>query len=591
MTLPIVRKIDLIHIDPFSQAMLHALRSDLADAVWIRFMMCYFNRVGHDALAPYLARAMLHPNSRGLFTLTCACGAGAIEALARDTRLPRGHLRAFLRLDGDGPDDAKLIHSKMMLIVKPRSEGSVQTPLEAVLYVGSNNWTGAGLGVRDESRRGVNVETSIRIVSDWDPAREMEWLRRAEVAGATGSVTQNAILDAVGQMHRCFHLHSNTDLADPYAGQELQNWLLANCTPRIQPGSTPFLVFTAVLADEVDDETAKSGSAREQALMRLPSVGSQIYIQHYNRTRAEPDVFDSRVTWAFLVWESRRALVEAFPPWLILGQAQVLGKRDSGRPDLRSIQWLSYDPQQNAGHISGLQSQSATVRAGHALSREDLQVEYWSLAPVAPGVTSEQLNARTPDRHAIVEVMAIRAPESRLMDDSLKSRDLETWKGTELPFHRGQRRKRRRVYVVHDAHGPSAKKAAAMRFEQSQFFRVDVPSMGQESAVRVAGPRELSYERGPSGNPDYAGADVYWCEAPINELLFGGPHAAEGNRSCRDERGDQVFIFDVAPASRDRDGNPNRVPRMERLMAPGVPYVAAMLNLPGSLLTQLGLIG
>lgn len=571
MNLPILRDVRLLHADPFSQEMLAALRQDLASAVWTRFMVCYFNEAGYDALSPVLAKALRHPRSRGLITLTCACGAGAIERLAQEVAPPQGRLRVFLPLERERADDARLIHAKTVLIVRPRQNpGPFETPLEAVLYVGSNNWTGPGFRLEGGRK---NVETSVRIVADWDPAEESRWLHLAEQAGT--AALGNPILDALAQMHRCFTLASNTDLAQGVALGEIHGWMSANCRTDVEPpGATPFIVLTGVLAEEVDRDSARRGDAHPQKHPLLPRAGDSIYVQHFKSTD-EPEVFDSNVTWAVLLWESTTDLERGEQPWLILGTARNLGQRNSGDPSLRTVPWIAFDPAQNSpigaprassrGSIQPPQFtvvQPANLRSGPAL-----KVEYWSVAPVAPGTTSGELNHRAPDRYALVEVVAVRAPRRSNSPEP-------AWKGTEIPFHGGKRRKRQRFFVVHDADGSaSPERADLMRREQAQAF-------GLTEAATAS-------DAGPTGTAAFEDGDVYECVAPINDLLFRG-YEGEVVVAHREDEG-RATLFEIGRFQQPTGSAGRCVPRMEYLVAPGVPHVAQALGLGGVVVERLGM--
>ncbi len=569
MTMPNLRDVRMLHANPFGQEMLGALRDDLDGAIWARWMVCYFNEDGLDALSPSLERVLSNPRSRGLFTLTCACGVGAVERLAMEVQPPRGRLRVFLPLgEGDRRDDARLLHSKMVLIVRRRqSPAPFETPLEAILYVGSHNWTGPGFRL-DGGRK--NVESSVRVVADWDPRTEADLLSLAESGNGT---TGNPIIDALCQMHTCFELASNTDLADHGAIDELKGWTRANCQGEaINPGQTPVIVLTGVLGEGVDAVSAKSGSVQAQIpVTALPRAGDLVYVQHYNSGR-EPEVFDSTVAWALLLWEHRSQLQNGEQPWLLLGRARNLGQGDTGDPSLGAVRWMAFDPKQNSplgASRGGLcRPQSVTVLPTRLRSRGTaLQVEYWSVVPVSGGTSSAQLNFLAPDRHALVEIVAVRAPKHRAGD-----RTERVWEGTELPFHQGRNRKRKRCFLVRDMDGaPSSERAMRMFDEQARLF--GIASKGAEDG------------KGPTGDPDLADVDVFPCAAPINDLLF---QEFQGNavvrpvpnaeRSVAFEIGKEVSAF----------GKGREVPRMERLIAPGVPYVAEALGIT-LLLEKLGL--
>ena len=296
-------------------------------------------------------------------------------------------------------------------------------------------------------------------------------------------------------------------------------------------------------------------------------------------------MFDSSVTWAILLWESRTHLERGEQPWLLLCRARNLGQEGSGDPNLRSVQWLAYDPKQNsplgAPHRgqrgSSVEPQHQEVHPTHLRSGSVLHVEYWSVAPVHSGTSSGQLNARTPDRHVLVEVVEARAPENWTDDVPHELRLEASWRGTEIPFHRGKRRKRRRVYLVHDEEGrPSWQRAEAMRDEQVRLFG------------GVKGHSPHSSDTGPTGAPEYAEGDVYSCEAPINDLLFRR-YQQEAVLASRLNDHQNPVLFEITRSEDENFSKARSVPRMERLIAPGIPYVAQALRLDDLVLSRLGL--
>lgn len=587
--MPMVRDVQFLHADPFGKGMLEALCADLEEALWIRFMVCYFNEDGYEALSPFLTGALRDPRSRGLFTLTCSCGKEAILKLTRDVKPTSNRLKVFLPLKDDAQSDVKLLHSKMALIVRHRktSRGLFESPLEAILYVGSHNWTGPGLHA-PSSNGPRNVESSLRVVADWSPNHERYWL--SEIQSYSPFTLGNPILDALVQMHHCFNLQSCTDLSQVTAKNEMKDWTNANCTGESRPpGSTPFIVVTGVLAEEVDSDIAKSGlEPPPPRWPNPPQAGATLYIQHYNTTGTEPDVFDSSVTWAVLLWESKQSLINAEQPWLLLCRPSNLGQGRAGDPNLRQVDWVLYDPRQNVARGSFISPQE--VKVSKLRSGPALKVEYWSVAPVAVGVPSESLNARTPDRYVLVDVVEVRSPRRLPINNA-------QWNGTELPFNQGKRRSRQRLYVVHDEFGMSSEsRAMAMREEQGALLGVLFNDIDEELV------------RGPTGDTRLRGVDVYPCSAPINDLLFRTYDqdfvAIQDRKSTAiainvdddddDDDMDDVddkrpILFEVARARADVLERDRRVPRMERLFAPGVPYVIKALGLGHMVLQKLGL--
>lgn len=578
----VVRDIVFFAHDPFSTAYLDSLRDDLQDAIWVRFLVCYFNDAGLLAIGPDLARAMGDRRSRGLITLTCACGVDAMRRLWRDAGSPRNRLKCFLPADGDGADDAKLLHSKLVVIVRrrrtPGPPGSF--PLEAVLYSGSHNWTGAGLRVPGMKPCRVNVEAGTRLVTDWDDA----WLGHVRVSAPAAA--GNVVLDALNQIERCFALTSSTDLGAPGADNEFASWQNAYCRPEVAPpGSTPFIVVTGALGGEVDSATAKRGATLPAMPPRFPSAGETLYVQHFQFGR-EPEVFDSEAVWALFLWEDEAHLQRGGQPWLVLCRPTNLGQRDSGSPSLQTVTWLVYDPVQNqhgALHLGpgAPPPQRVTIGRGGLRSRSTLDVEHWTVAPVLPGTATRALDGRSPDRYALLEVVAVRRPER----GAAHQREDRPWRGTELPFNTAKSRSAQKRFVVHGPEGePSHERAREIGDEQSRLFGVRLREM-----------------RGPSGDERAATEESYSCTAPINEVLFRdmdepGVLVLAGGRTLP-ERARRLVVEQPGEEARTRSGGPPRraifevprdgggrnplrsVPRMERLFAPGRAHVVAALDL------------
>lgn len=552
--------------DPFGSDYLGALCEDLDQATWVRFLVCYFNGDGHQALSPALAKALRHPESKGLVTLTCACGISGLDALWAEAGCPRGKLRCFVPVKKEGPADAKLLHSKMAVLVKPgRSPGD---PARVVLYTGSHNWTGPGLRVPGKSNGQLNVEASLRLEMDWDPA----WL--AEVHRESAAPTHNPVVDALNQIERCFWLESSTDRGDPAAEIEIESWLRDQCKQDIAaPGSTTFIVASGVLGGQVDGASAQSGSrVPPTGFRKLPRKGEWLFVQHFNYQGAEPETFDSASAWALLIWEETADLAAAKQPWLVLCRVRNLGQEDAGSPNLQTVQWLVYDPghaASTAAGTGGIASQppaSVCVQGHVTRTRVPLEVEHWVVAPVKPETATRALNHHSPARSALLEVVAVRSPR-----DWVGASGIPSWEGTELPFHAGKQRRARRGFVVHERDGaPSQRRALAMRLEQDLLFGVGI-----------------SEDAGPTDDVELLHRDVFPCIAPINQVLFAG-RDVRGGEAVEPER-QRAAYFEVPVDPSVSRGRAERVTRMERLIAPGTPHVAAVLGLGKMELTALGL--
>ncbi len=580
-SLPTVRDVRLLHADLSGTHMLEKLQKDLKKALWARCMVCYFNLDGFNALK-YLPRALRDPRSQALFTLTCSCKLKAIEALADALSPPAERLKVFVPGDRWGGETARLLHSKMVFIVRKRSRGAPAggPSHEAVLYVGSHNWTGPGLRCSSAGR--YNVETSLRLVADWDLQQEPAWLNAVEQAVAQKTLLKNPFLDGLVQMRRCFQMVSCTDMAHRGAREELARWIETNCLNAADTaGATKVIVLTGVLGDEVDEKAAKSGQAPPPvAPLTLPSTGEHLYVQHYSQ-EGEPEVFDSSATWMILLWESEQALKQAEQPWLLLCNPRELGQEQRGNPSLTDIDWLIYDPKQNvpskrAGTLgSKTPPQHVHVAQANLRSGRSLRVEYWSVAPVLQGIATNALNARKPDRHVLVEVIDVRRPAgSRASPD----RQDPVWEGTELPFHRGKRRVRKKVYPVHDAEGrPSLQRAQAMRREQHRIFNVSLPDPEERNA------------RGPIGDDSLSRGDIYPCEAPINDVLFRSIGAAGVQARRPDGDDSRGMVFEIVRAQDYTADETRHIPRIELLLGPDGQHLQLGLALSSAVMKRLGL--
>ena len=549
-----VRELRFFAADPFTEAYRDALVGDLAGATWVRFLVCYFSETGYDVLGTSLARAMRHPLSRGLVTLTCACGADAVRRLWKDAGQPLDRVKCFLSVEGDGPSnsDAKLLHSKLVVIRRGP---------ELVVYTGSHNWTGAGLRARGISRDRMNVEAGTRIVTDWDE----RWLDFVTPSPTVES--GNLVVDALNHIERCFGLESCTDLARPGADHELDSWMNAYCKKEVAPpGTTPLIVVNGTLGGKVDGPGAQRGTPKTpHRPLRLPVAGDTLFVQHFVHGN-EPEVFDSEAVWALLLWEDAAHLANGGRPWLVLCQPSNLGRQDAGTPSLQTVSWLVYDPKQNsvAGAPAGggrgtvVPPQQTTVSSGGLRSRTTLHVEHWTVATGATGNDTRALNHRTPDRHVLLTVLAVRRPER----EEAYGRTDRPWQGTELPFHTGKTRQAQKRFLVHGRDGePSYERAHQVRKEQERLFGVRTRA-----------------DRGPTGEARVVQEDVYACNALINDVLFrvmdtpGIPALSAEPASARRV----VFDVDAYTSGHDRT---RAVPRMEKLFAPGKAHVMQELGL------------
>ncbi len=559
----VTHSLELISGDPFNQRYLQLLRDDLRQAEWIRFSVCYFSFYGYEALSPYLARAMKHECSRALVTLTCSCGVEGLQALWEEAGEPRGRFRCFLSVTRDGPAEAKLLHSKMAVLVKP---GPTQASAKrVVLYTGSHNWTAPGLRLSGVPAHCLNVESSIRLEADWHP----DWLPGA--GGAASSPRHNPVVDALEHMETCHSLDSSTALGDPKAQEDIDQWLQDKCRKRRtedNPGSTSLIVTSGLLSGTVNASSAKRGSRVSRGSRgTIPREGETLFVQHFHVQGAEPDVFDSSATWAVFFWKTTQDLREGRQPWLLLCRPRQLGQDDIGDPTLGRAGWLVYDPGHNSVKPSKKKTElpppiQTTVKRRGGAPGDKLEVEHWCIAPIKRGVGTDELSFRPPDRYALLQVVTVRAPEDEESIDTA-----ERWSPGALTFHRGRNRVSKRGFVVHDRQGmPSEHRARSMREEQERLFSVRVKP-----------------GTGPTGDPRLLDCTVYECAAPMNRLIFADTglatvmaHGTSGERRVH-------LDVDLEPTAERQ-----LIERLQRLTAPGVPHLMASLHLDEELLELLG---
>lgn len=564
MTTLNVHRLDLISGDPFSDRYRTSLVADLWQAEWVRFLVCYFSFEGYNALSPCLAQAMSHDQSRALVTLTCCCGIEGLQALWEETDRPVGKVRCFLPVGKDGPADAKLLHSKMAVIVKPGPTPGGRP--RVVLYTGSHNWSAPGLRVPGVSAHCLNVESSIRIEADWDP----RWL--PEIRADNRVVGTNPVIDALDHMAQCFSLDSSTDLGDPAGHEDIESWLHYKCRKRgseVSPGATSLIVTAGLLSGTVDATTAKRGGrVRRGSHARIPAVGETLFVQHFRHQGEEPDVFDTGATWAMFAWKTNQDLETAQQPWLLLCKPRLLGQQDIGDPTVQQARWLVYEPRHN--HAKATKEAKASlpppssmqIRRPDADQGEELVVEHWCIAPVKRGVQTDQLSFRPPDRYVLLEVAAVRAPEA---DDAAATHG--SWHPSALALHQGSNRIAKKGFVVHDKNGePSQERADAMRREQERMFGVKATASG-----------------GPTGDPRILGNEVFGCSAPINRLLF--PDAAIVSIQASTTASGRGAVLDVML---EPQAKRERIRRIQRLTAPGTPHLVQALDLDENILERLG---
>ena len=136
------------------------LQEDLQQTKVCRFLIAYVSLGGLESIGPQLlARALHHPLSFGVASLSCSCGYEPLLRLQRD--LSELRLKYFMDpivKDPDEPDDLALFHSKLLYLTLERDN-------KAVIYIGSHNWTRRALGPTGPR----NAEASLRFEVPLNP--------------------------------------------------------------------------------------------------------------------------------------------------------------------------------------------------------------------------------------------------------------------------------------------------------------------------------------------------------------------------------------------------------------------------------------
>jgi len=592
MAAPTTLTVKLFSGDPFDRQFRAELDDDLGKAEWVRFLVCYFSTSGLAALSN-LVTAVKKPHSKGLCTLTCACGYKAIQKLWADSGHPKDKLRCFVPLKptGSDPADAKLLHSKMVVLCRP-AETEGREGYEVVLYVGSHNWTGPGL----QAGRGTpNVEASLRVIGPWNESL------LEEVTGEDARPTGDIFLDALNHIERCYQLDSSTNLNDSKAEDEFKGWMEVRCgEDKVPPGVT-VLEANCVLGQPLPAPASSPPATHYDPAppppRLIPRCGDAIYLQCQDEDEAQRS-FNSAAFWVVMLWESTGALKARKSPWLLFCRPYELYAKGGGNPTQKGMRWLVFDPRQNTAKAPAALPQKQTVRIGGS---PKVDSEYWSLLQLPSGTDSTQVNVRDPEAHVYLRVLAIRKPEhgskasvappDEKADAKLdanggekpdKAHDetvLKTWDGSELPFHDsrikggGSGRLEFPVYGIGGEFDPE--RGLRILNEQELHFKVDAQGLR------------------PSRNEPPSGIRVFPRTSDLNHLLYRleeGDHALDLDAlPLKQAAGDDGRRFAVRvefgriPVGTETEDSqekaPHRIARLATLLAPGSEHLVKALDL------------
>ncbi len=536
------------------------MAKDLLDAEWGLVAVCYFDENGRKGLGEEIAN-LLQKDERSKFLVmaTCASIEPLLNLKADAPGIREGQLRCVLDLGMQGvkgcPDepDFRLLHSKTALLFLPGRKGE---PQQVILYAGSHNWTGPGLG----NGHVKNVESSLRIQFE---CSDLGFLSDKSKRPQTG---RNAIADAFFQFHAAFRLSSATDLTWPKAKEELLEWRFQSCHGQ---GENPELNSVVVAPAVYDFRSAAPDLPLDPAAGEtpaVPQVGDRIYVQHFKPESGSEvekgghDFFSNATTpLALFVWASAGRIGLDAPQLLICGSGVAAADTKAGTGE--EFQWALTDPAQNCLRVA---DSNAAEPTSTVVAHRNLKVYHWTLQPVGLGATSKMVNRENPDSFAVVRVLAC-------IQTSMVAGQLATPQAA-LALHLSWSKQRRldRRFPVFDRCGELAEgRAAEILAEQADQFGTKKPSVRPDTKAVL-------------------GLDVYECAAPINSLLLGADKPAPGldgvvrarppkhSKITGESETPREYFFRVTPRG-------EVIPRLQKLQAPGRSILEDTLDLASSI--------
>jgi hypothetical protein len=273
---------ELLSSQLVGEAYRQRLREDLERASVCRFLVAYVSSSGIRAVGiPPLVRALQDPRSFGIASLSCICGYEALLDLQASLREPR--LKYFLDplVPPEESDEIVLFHSKLVYIALEGDEN-------AVIYLGSHNWTGRALG----PGRPRNAEASVRVEVPVLPG-DLE---------GTGDTLAS---DVNRHLLQAYHLPACLPATEQHR-RTFEQWYQAGCKNAPSTRGGDVIVILAVhrtTGTPVD-------AAQWQRL-----AGAGVYLQVFGSDGER--IWNSGLPLVVLVWNSPEALKAADQPLML----------------------------------------------------------------------------------------------------------------------------------------------------------------------------------------------------------------------------------------------------------------------------------
>ncbi|EDM77767.1 hypothetical protein PPSIR1_38334 [Plesiocystis pacifica SIR-1] len=369
---------------PTADEYLRLLRQDLEGARVLRFVIAYVSESGLAAIgSDLLAAALKQPGSFGLASLSCACGFTPLVGLQTMLEPEQGRLKYFVDpvvLGSQGDPALSLVHSKIVYIVRPDNR--------AVIYLGSHNWSGRGLG-SDTPR---SAEASMRF--------EFEF----ELSQLSGAGT-----DLPSEINRhllqCFNLGASLPVHDDNL-PIFEDWYRARCE-REKP--LPLDEYAVVIGACSTDGT----STYDHLWKAILTPGASIYLPCH--VEDEGQILRLRQDRVLLMaWTSKEALEESKEPVLLFCKVtrQVAGKdsafEGTSEGDIENFDLVLHDPRQGARISAGEEAGeplTINLHNGHVF-------EYFTLSPVPASVTAASIDGGGPPKYQnYLQVYQVLLPE------------------------------------------------------------------------------------------------------------------------------------------------------------------------------------
>jgi hypothetical protein len=384
----------LLDIPLVSDVFLQRLRADLDAAEVIRFAVAYISTDGLDAIGQdRLSKALTHPNSFGVSSLTCANGFSPLCDLQErigGVRVPR--LKYFMEPMVPDPETnsrIRLLHTKLIYLTQPALG-------KAVIYIGSHNWSMRALGPQVPR----NAEASIRLEQPLVPG-DLEG-----VGTSLGASVDQHLLN-------CFQL----PLCLPVDASSLGifNEWEENCCGR--PRGEPLEQRAVVLAVHTGNQPTRQGEAVPWTTLEGKSVYAQLFDEEDGS-----QVPDRGQQLFVLVWDSRSALVAGEQPTLLIchvstsnaGPMSSIAGTNRAENPISGFSAVLLDQRQLQAAIENKVDKQSPI-----LLRSGLQVEAFDFDFPAPSRDARVIDGGAkPNYQFHLEVDRVVLPEERAKDAS-----------------------------------------------------------------------------------------------------------------------------------------------------------------------------